>query len=106
MWSDEDDASLRVYLEKVYKIWTPAKLSDALAAVSHERSFHPVRDYLGGLGEWDGLPRLEEVLIDYLGAEDTPIPRAVTKKTLVAAVARVYPGVSLIICWSLMGLRE
>lgn len=92
-WSDDDDAALRVYLEKVYKIWTPSKLNDALAAVSHERAFHPVRDYLEGLPEWDGLPRLEELLIDYLGAEDSAYTRAVTKKTFTAAVARVMrPG--------------
>lgn len=92
-WSDDDDAALRVYLEKVYKIWTPGKLNDALAAVSHERAFHPIRDYLNNLPEWDGIPRLEELLIDYLGAEDSAYVRAVTKKTLVAAVARVMrPG--------------
>jgi len=92
-WSDDDDAALRVYLEKVYKIWTPGKLNDALAAVSHERSFHPVREYLENLPEWDGLPRLDGLLIDYLGAEDSLYTRAVTKKTLVAAVARVMrPG--------------
>lgn len=93
IWSDEDDASLRVYLEKVYKIWTPAKIADALAAVTHERSFHPVREYLEGLEEWDGIPRLEQLLIDYLGAENSLYVREVTKKTLVAAVARVMnPG--------------
>jgi putative DNA primase/helicase len=92
-WSDEDDSSLRVYLEKVYNIWAPAKLNDALAAVSHERAFHPIREYLGGVSEWDGIPRLEELLIDYLGADDTPYVRAVTRKTFVAAVARVMnPG--------------
>lgn len=92
-WSDDDDAALRVYLEKVYKLWTPGKLNDALAAVSHERAFHPIRTYLESLPEWDGIPRLEELLIDYLGAEDSVYTRAVTKKTLVAAVARVMrPG--------------
>ena len=92
-WSDDDDAALRVYLENVYRIWTPSKLNDALAAVSHERTFHPIREYLEGLPEWDGIPRLEELLIDYLGAEDSTYVRAVTKKTLIAAVARVMqPG--------------
>ena len=34
------------------------------------------------------------MLIDYLGAKDTPYVRAVTRKTLVAAVARIYqPGI-------------
>jgi len=93
-WSDDDDASLRAYLEKVYNIWSPAKLSDTLVAVSHERSFHPVKEYLEGLPEWDGIPRLEELLIDYLGAEDSLYTRAITKKTFTAAVARVMvPGI-------------
>ena len=61
--------------------------------MSLERSFHPIREYLEGLPEWDGIPRLEELLIDYLGAEDSPYTRAITKKTFTAAVARVMnPG--------------
>jgi putative DNA primase/helicase len=93
-WTDDDDASLRVYVEKVYGLYSPAKLADALASVSLERSFHPIREYLEGLPEWDGVPRLEELLIDYLGAEDSPYTRAVTKKTFTAAVARVMrPGI-------------
>lgn len=92
-WSDDDDASLRVYIEKVYNVWSPAKLNDALAAISHARTFHPVKEYLEGLPEWDGIPRLEELLIDCLGAEDSSYTRAVTKKTFTAAVARVMnPG--------------
>lgn len=93
-WTDDDDASLRVYVEKVYGLYSPAKLADALASVSLERSFHPIRDYLAGLTEWDGIPRLETLLIDYLGADDTPYVRAVTRKTFTAAVARVMrPGI-------------
>ena len=55
--------------------------------------FHPVRDYLNSL-EWDGESRVENLLIDYMGAEDSDYVRAVTRKTLVAAVARVFkPGI-------------
>jgi putative DNA primase/helicase len=93
-WVDDDDSQLRIYLEKVYDIWSPAKVEDALAAVSRGREFHPIRDYLAGLPEWDGVTRLETLLIDYLGAEDTPYVRSVTRKTFTAAVARVMrPGV-------------
>jgi predicted P-loop ATPase len=92
-WGDEDDSGLRVYLEKVYKIWSPPKLNDALSAISHERAFHPIRQYLGNLPVWDGIPRLDELLINHLGADDSVYVRAVTRKTLVAAVARVMtPG--------------
>ena len=40
------------------------------------------------------MPRLDTLLVDYLGAEDSPYVRAVTRKTLAAAVARAMePGV-------------
>jgi predicted P-loop ATPase len=44
--------------------------------------------------EWDGVERVDKLLIDYLGAEDTPFNRAVSRKTLCAATARIMrPGV-------------
>ena len=93
-WNDTDLASLKVYIEKNYNIWSPAKLKDALLSVATERAFHPVIDYLEALEEWDGMQRLETLLVEYLGAEDNNYTRAVTRKTLVAAIARVYePGV-------------
>lgn len=93
-WSDADMANAKLYFERVYGIWSPTKFKDALlAVVSAERTYHPVKDYLDGLA-WDGVPRLDTLLIDYMGAEDTPYVRAVTRKTLCAAVARIYePGI-------------
>lgn len=91
-WSDADDADLRYYLERIYGLSGKDKIFDAVNVVAMAHKFHPVRDYLDGC-EWDGVPRLETLLIDYLGAEDTPYARAVTRKALVAAVARIYrPG--------------
>jgi hypothetical protein len=59
---------------------------------ARQNSFHPVRDYLAGL-TWDGTPRLDEWLIKYAGAEDTPYTRAVSAKPLIAAVRRAQrPG--------------
>ena len=93
-WSDADLASLTAYLDRVYHIFSPNKLKNALLTVTAERSFHPIKEYLDRLPAWDGKKRLETLLIDYLGAEDTSYVRSVTRKTLVAAVARVYePGV-------------
>lgn len=93
-WNDTDVACAKLYFEKTYGIWSPTKFKDALLAVtSAERLYHPVKEYLNTL-KWDGTPRLDTLLIDYLGAEDTPYVRAVTRKTLVAAVARIYrPGI-------------
>ena len=93
-WSDTDLACAKLYFERTYGIWSPTKFKDAILAVtSSERLYHPVKEYLGSL-KWDGNPRLDTLLINYLGAEDTPDVRAVTRKTLVAAVARIYrPGI-------------
>ena len=92
--SDSDLASLSIYLDGVYHIFSPTKLKNALLKASAERAFHPIKEYLEALPEWDGTKRLESLLIDYLGAEDNSYVRAVTRKTLTAAVARVFePGV-------------
>ena len=91
-WVDTDDAALRFYMERVYGMQGKDRIFDAVNVVAQERAFHPVRDYLNGC-EWDGVPRVDTLLIDYLGAEDNAYTRAVTRKTLVAAVARIYrPG--------------
>lgn len=92
-WSDADYAALKVYLSRVYDLYTPTKTKDAVLAVAAERSYHPIREYLDALPKWDKTPRVETLLIDYLGAEDNSYTRAVARKTLTAAVARIYePG--------------
>lgn len=91
-WNNSDDKELRLYLEKTYKLTGKDLAFDAASIVAQRNSFHPILEYLDGC-EWDGVPRVETLLIDYLGAEDNEYTRAVTRKTLVAAVARVKnPG--------------
>lgn len=91
-FTDEDAAHLRLYLEPFLGKLARQDLFDVVDVVASEAAYHPVRDYLSGL-TWDGVPRLDTLLIDYLGAADTEYTRAVTRKALVAAVARVMrPG--------------
>lgn len=91
-WVDGDDAALRYYLEKVYGMTGKDRIFDAVNVVAQQNKFHPVREYLESC-TWDGVPRVDTLLIDYLGAEDNAYTRAVTRKTLVAAVARIFrPG--------------
>ena len=92
-WVDTDDAALRYYLERTYGLASKDRIFDAVNVVALKSSFHPVRDYLSSC-TWDGVPRVDTLLIDYLGAEDNAYTRAVTRKTLVAAVARIFrPGI-------------
>lgn len=92
-WNDSDLANAKVYFERVYGIWSPTKFKDALlAVVSSDRVYHPIKKYFSRL-KWDGKERIDTLLIDYFGASDTPYTRAVIRKTLVAAVARIFePG--------------
>lgn len=91
-WTDADDAALRYYLERVYGLSGKDRIFDAVNVVAQQGAFHPVREYLDSCA-WDGVPRVETLLIDYLGAEDCAYTRAVTRKALAAAVARIYrPG--------------
>lgn len=92
IWKEEDTLELRLYMEKLYGIRSE-KLIKSARDITHTRAkFHPVREYLDSL-EWDGVPRLDTLLVDYLGATDSAYTRAVTRKTFTAAVARVYePG--------------
>ena len=91
-WTDVDDAGLRHYLERTYGITGKEKVLDAVAIVAHRHRYNEVQEYLRSLS-WDGVPRLDTVLIDYLGAEDNVYTRAVARKAIVAAVARaMQPG--------------
>lgn len=91
-WTDNDDSGARWYLERVYGLTGKDKVADALGLCGHAHAFDEVHDYLS-LVSWDGVPRLDTLLIDYLGAEDNAYVRAVTRKAFTAAVARVMaPG--------------
>lgn len=91
-WEEADTAGLVRYLQEAYGLPKCSDLELALELVWRENMFFELRDYLTSL-VWDGVPRLDTIFIDYFGAEDTAYTRAITRKTLVAAVARVMePG--------------
>ncbi|WP_331654509.1 virulence-associated E family protein [Aminipila sp.] len=92
-WNDSDNAALKVYISNKYGVYSPTKTKDAILAVAAERAYHPIKEYLDNLPSWDGIYRVETLLVDYFGATDNSYTRAVTRKTMVAAVARIYhPG--------------
>lgn len=90
---DVDYSGVRNYIECVYGIVSSQKVDDALALEFEKKKFHPIREYIRAQ-KWDGIPRVNTLLIDYFGAEDNAYTRAAIRKTLVAAVARVFePGI-------------
>ena len=69
-WEDRDDILAAEWLQHQGIHVNERVAGSAAVAVSKDASFHPVRDYLGGL-QWDGTPRVEAFALTYLGAEDT-----------------------------------
>jgi putative DNA primase/helicase len=89
-FTDDDMDCLAHYLETYKMPFT--NVQKALAKIRTDFKVHPIREYLNAL-TWDKVPRVDELFIDYLGAEDSEYTRAVARKTLVAAVKRVMePG--------------
>ena len=93
LWRDQDDAGLRGYMESHYGIGTKNSVLDGFAvyALNHRVNF--LKDYLASL-RWDGVPRVDTLLVDYFGAEDNTYSREAIRKCLAGAIARLLsPGV-------------
>ena len=91
-WNNSDDNGLIDYISRCYQLTGKQALLDANDLAMSQRTFHPVREWLESL-QWDGKERLDTLLMDYLGAEDNDLTRAMTRKHFTAAVARVMrPG--------------
>ena len=92
-WRDADTAQLKAHIDVRYVPFSSRNHEVSFTKVADDRRFHPIRDYLDSLPAWDGQKRIEDILIKYLSADDTEYVRTVTRKTFVAAVARIYrPG--------------
>jgi len=93
-WRDADDAQLISYIDTHYGTFSARNYDIAVTKVADDRSYHPIREFINSLPAWDGVCRVDTLLVDYLGAVDNAYVRAVTRKTLCAAISRVLtPGV-------------
>lgn len=94
-WQNSDTEQLYMWVANNHGVQFPKELFQmALTTVANKRRFHPIEDYLQELPEWDGQERVERLLVDYLGADDTVFNREAIRKVLLAAIARIYhPGI-------------
>ncbi len=87
-----DYSGVRNYFGRTYNISSAMKIEDALNIEFDKNSFHPIRDYLNGL-KWDGQKRIDNLLIDYFGADKNIYSKEAIRKMLCGAVARIFdPG--------------
>ena len=67
--------------------------SDGVNALSYSLEIDPFLEWLGELPPWDGTPRLEFILSDLFGTEDTDLTRFASRAPFVGAVQRArFPG--------------
>lgn len=93
--TDDDTAKIKHWFGSTWGM-EPGNgpISDALTVIACDNAFDPVRDWLDGIPEWDGVNRLDTWLIDHFGASGDPeYLGQVFRKWLTAMVMRIYrPG--------------
>ncbi len=94
VWTAQHTMALRCWFHATLDLDPGLTLPLVVGVVARLKSYSPVADYLSTL-TWDGVPRLDNWMISYLGAsEDDPdYLRAVGPRILISAVARAHtPG--------------
>lgn len=107
-WTDTDQAHLFYMLQEATGglIRNRDDMLDALRVFSFARKFDPLQEMLEGLPPWDGKDRAAKLLVDFLGADDTPYTRAVTRHFLNGAIMRAEkPGCKFDECVILQGAQ-
>ena len=95
--TDEFIIDLRLSVDKEYSLtFTKEDILQMVSSIAREKnSYHPIKQHIESK-VWDGKPRADILFIDYLGADDNAYSRAVARKWLAGAVARIYePGVKM-----------
>ena len=108
-WSDDDDSHLSVWLQQSGILVGSNIAHEAASMAGHQNSYHPVREYLDGLGEPSDEKLLDQWLMKYLGcqpagSEQQRYIEAVGRCWLISAVARIYqPGCKADCCLTIEG---
>jgi predicted P-loop ATPase len=89
----EDFQFIQAWFSAARRVEIPENvLKAALYTAAIQDSHHPVKDEI--LSEpWDGIPRLDRMMIDTLGCDDNPYNREVSRVFGLSAVKRIFePG--------------
>ena len=92
LWRDRDDREAQIWLQHNGIMVSLDATRDAIQTVAERNPYHPMMNYFNEI-HWDGKPRLDTWLVDYLGAEDSPYIRAIGPCWMISGVARIWePG--------------
>lgn len=96
--NDEDIGYIRKSINILYRIDNEKNIISAMSFGARMRKYNPLVDKLKSL-QWDGEPRIHNLLHKYLGADRSEYTTAVTKMLLYGAIQRIlHPGIKFDNC--------
>ena len=95
-WEDVHESMIKLYLEEQYNLVVSVEnINHVCNIIEYNNRYHPIREHLSQL-EWDGIPRVNTVFSDFLGAKNDIYTQKVASITFIGAVARIFqPGIKL-----------
>ena len=95
LWDDSDAIQLACYLSTNHNFDVSVNtIHEVVLNEAKKNSYHPVKDYLNSLEYDPENPILDNWLNVFCGADNNKYTRFVARKTLVAAVSRIFqPGI-------------
>lgn len=91
-WTSIDSEYLIYYMETYYMLNSDKKILAALEIVADANKFNPFIDMLNDT-VWDGVPRIETLLTDYLGIARNDYSANCMKLIMLAVISRAFcPG--------------
>ena len=90
---DKQPSEIFNFFRRKFNEWCPrSDIKETIQETLNNNEYHPIINYFKSIS-WDGIKRLETFLIDYYGAEDTPLNRVYFKRWMIALVKRIIiPG--------------
>lgn len=87
---DEDVTRIRLAVARTYGVEYGAEsMQSILTETARQLTYHPVVRYLKSL-LWDEEPRIDTFLSRYLGVEDSPLVRSISRRWFISCVARAF----------------
>lgn len=104
-WESLDDSQTAMWLTRRWGlVASSATVAEAIEVLARMNTFHPVRQWLNGLPEWDGVVRTSTWLHTYLGVPVSEYSKRVGMWYLLGMVNRVMrPGSKFDYCLVLEG---
>ena len=86
--TDQHTYRVQMAIGRTYNLeYSEAAVSAAVTETAMQRTYHPVVRYLTRI-RWDGIARIDRYLVDYIGAKDTELHRAISRRWFISCVAR------------------